>query len=188
MGRPKQVLSWGPGTIIAEVVRGLRACGLAEVVVVTGAAREEVESALRASAGEAPGEAARVRFVFNPDYATSEMARSLRAGLESLPENCLAALVSLGDQPQLEPDVVRAVVQRWRETQAPVVAPFFKGQRGHPLLFDRAAWPDLMALPPDANPRAFLQAAAHVERVEVETDSILRDIDTPEDYARERPA
>ncbi len=177
MGRVKQTLAWGESTLIGHVIAQLQASGLEEIVVVTGAAREEVEAALAS---------ARVRFVFNPDYATSEMARSLQIGLTALPANYSAALVALADQPHLEPDVVRAVVQRWRETLAPVVAPVYNDQRGHPMLFDQATWPAIQALPPTANPRQVVQSAVRIEKVEVDTASILQDIDTPEDYARER--
>ncbi len=179
MGRSKQILPWRDTTMIGAVVRRLQASGLSEIVVVTGAEKESVEAALRA---------APVRFAFNPDFESSEMARSLQVGLQTLPENCLAALVVLADQPQMEPETSRAVIQRWRETLAPVVAPIYQGQRGHPLLFDRSTWADLFRLPAEANPREFLRAAGRIERVEVTTDSILRDIDTPDDYARERRA
>lgn len=182
MGRSKQTLPWRDTTMIGAVVRRLQASGLSEIVVVTGAEKESVEAALKA---------APVRFAFNPDFESSEMARSLQVGLQTLPENCMSALVALADQPQMEPETARAVIQRWRETLAPVVAPIYEGQRGHPLLFDRSTWADLFRLPAEANPREFLRAAGRIERVEVATDSILRDIDTPDDYAREqrpRPA
>jgi molybdenum cofactor cytidylyltransferase len=189
MGRSKQTLPWGDTTMIGEVVRRLQASGLSEIVVVTGAERESVEAALaEGPRSEAQGEAASVRFAFNPDFETSEMARSLQVGLRGLSENCTAALVALGDQPQLEPETARAVIQRWRETLASVVAPIYQGQRGHPLLFDRSAWPGLFELPAAANPREFLRAAGRIELVETDADSILRDIDTPDDYERERRA
>lgn len=175
MGRIKQILPWGAETMIGTVAQNLRAAGLQEIVVVTGAARAEVEAALTGQP---------VRFAFNPDFAVSEMARSLQTGLWALPENCSAVIVALADQPQIEPEVLRALLQRWRETQAPVVAPAFHGQRGNPLLLDRALWPELLGLPADANPRAALRAADPIELVPVETDSILRDIDTPDDYQR----
>lgn len=183
MGQPKQLLPWAVGgTVIGAVVQRLQAAGLSEVVVVTGHFRQAVEAAVAAStqAGGRP-----VRSVFNPDFASSEMARSLAVGLESLPSHCLAALVVLGDQPQLSPAVVAQLLQRWRATQAPVVAPFFAGQRGHPLLFDRSVWDLVRALPAGANPRQMLQAAGPIERLEVGDDSVLRDLDTPEAYARE---
>jgi molybdenum cofactor cytidylyltransferase len=179
MGRSKQTLPWGDTTMIDEVVRRLQASGVSEIVVVTGAERESVEAALASTP---------IRFAFNPDFETSEMARSLQVGLRRLPENSLAALVALADQPRLDPDVAQTMIQRWRETQAPVVAPIYQGQRGHPLLFDSSTWPDLFALPAEANPRDFLRAAGRIELVEVTTDAILRDIDTLEDYERERRA
>jgi len=180
MERPKPTLEWSGGrTIIGQVVQQLRACDVNEIVVVTGSARAEVEAALAA-------DGASVHLVFNPDFEKAEMARSLQVGLQNVPAGCLAVLVALGDQPQIEPQVAQAVIQRWRETHAPVVAPVYRQQRGHPLLFDRSAWPGLQALPPEAQPRDFLEAAGRIESVEVDTDSILRDVDTPEDYDRER--
>ena len=107
----------------------------------------------------------------------------LQAGLAALPATEQAVLVALADQPHLEPAVVAQVVARWRATRAPVVAPFFNGQRGHPMLFDRAVFPLISALPPEANPRELLQQAGPPEPVPVETDTILRDLDTPEAYA-----
>jgi molybdenum cofactor cytidylyltransferase len=180
MGRPKPILPWGEGeTMIGEVVRRLQRTDLDEIVVVTGAAHDQVRAALAA---------ARVRLAFNPDFASSEMAQSLQVGLRLAPTRSMAVLVALGDQPQIEPEVVWALCQRWRETLAPVVVPVYRGQRGNPVLFDRSIWPRLFDLPASANPREVVRAAAHIEQVEVQTDSILSDVDTPEDYARERPA
>jgi molybdenum cofactor cytidylyltransferase len=184
MGQLKQTLPWGDGqTLLSSVVAGLRASAVSEVVVVTGQARAEVEACL-AEVGAGPGPA--LRFAFNSDFAATEMARSLQVGLAALPANCQAALVALADQPDLEPGVVAQVIQRWRQTRAAVVAPFYHGQRGHPLLFDRSLWPAIHALPPSANPRAVLPAAGTVEQVAVDSAAVLRDIDTPEDYARAR--
>jgi molybdenum cofactor cytidylyltransferase len=116
------------------------------------------------------------------------MARSLQAGLNSLAPQTQAVLVALADQPELEATVIERLLQRWRETGAPVVAPYYQGERGHPLLFDRALWPAIRALDGQANPRAVLPAAETIERVDVESSAILRDIDTPADYARARGA
>jgi molybdenum cofactor cytidylyltransferase len=187
MGQLKQVMPWGEGgTVIGEVVGRLgRVAALAEIVVVTGRDRETVQACVSQALAGAQRVAAPVRTVFNPKFAEAEMARSVEAGLNVLPDNVLAALVVLGDQPQLRPAVIEALIQRWRETQAPVVAPFYQGQRGNPVLLDRAVWPLVRALPDSANPRQIFQAAGRMERVEVEDDTILRDLDTPEDYARE---
>lgn len=180
MGPPKQLLPWGAGTMLGEVVTRLQASGVSQVVVVTGHERAAVEAA--AGAAARPG-GPPLTFAHNPDFAQSEMARSLQAGLAALPENCQALLVVLADQPNLEPAVVARLIERWRTTRAAVVAPFFGEQRGHPILFDRALWPNLRTLPPEANPRQLLPAAGPIERVAVETEAILLDLDTPEAYA-----
>ena len=188
MGQLKQVLPWGAGgTVIGEVIRRLRGvAALSEIVVVTGRDRERVEACVaQALLGADEADAPAVRTIFNSKFAVAEMARSVEAGLNALPENILAALVVLGDQPQLRSAVVGALLQRWRETQAPVVAPYYQDQRGNPVVLDRAVWPLVRALPDSANPRQIFQAAGRIERVEVADDTILRDLDTPEDYARE---
>jgi molybdenum cofactor cytidylyltransferase len=181
MGTPKQLLRWGHQTVIGAVVRALQASEVSAVVVVTGYERAAVEAAVAAAR---PPKGVPVACVFNPDFAQSEMARSLQVGLAGLPANCLAAVVALADQPELRPESVQSVLQRWRETQAPVVAPVYQGQRGHPILFDRLLWPEIMALPPEANPRRLLQVPGRLEQVLVEDESILFDLDTPDDYSR----
>ena len=186
MGQPKPVLPWGDGqTLLSTVVGQLRASPVAEIVVVTGLAREAVEASLKGLA-DAPGPP--LRWTHNPDFATTEMARSLQQGLRALSPGVQAVLVALADQPDLDRAVAAQIIQRWRETRAAVVAPFYQGQRGHPLLFDRALWPALHALPGTANPRAVLERAGQVERVEANSAGVVRDIDTPEDYAAHRPA
>jgi molybdenum cofactor cytidylyltransferase len=183
MGQAKQLLAWPRGgTVIGGVVQSLQASGVSEIVVVAGKDRGAVEAAVAAAAlpGGPP-----VRTVYNPDYAEAEMARSLSCGLEALPANCLAALVALGDQPQVRTETFDRVLARWRATQASVTASFFEGQRGNPLVFDRTMWALVQTLPASANPREAVQAAGEIERVDVDDDSILRDLDTPEAYERE---
>lgn len=177
-GLPKQLLPWGDTTVLGAVIRTLQSTALAEIVVVTGHAQAEVEAAVHAAAqGPVP-----VRCVFNPAYATGELAPSLQTGLRTLAPNCTAALAVLGDQPQLPAEVVEMLLARWRTTLAPVVAPFYNGQRANPVLFDRALWDALLALPPTANPRAVVQRVP-VAQVPLPDDRLLHDLDTPEQYA-----
>jgi CTP:molybdopterin cytidylyltransferase MocA len=61
-------------------------------------------------------------------------------------------------------------------------------RRGHPWLVARPLWADLLALQPPETTRAFLNShTAAIAYVDASNDSILRDLDTPEDYIRERP-
>lgn len=180
MGSPKMILPWGSTTVIGQVVEVLRQEGVEEIVVVTGGARQEVEQAL---AGKP------VRTVFNPRYPQDQMTFSLQSGLVELGEHVSAALIALGDQPQIEAPVVRAVLQAYLERGRPLVIPSYQMQRGHPWLIDRSLWGDILGLNPSLTLRDFLNL--HQEQIEylsVATDSVLRDLDTPLDYQRERPA
>ncbi len=178
MGQPKQLLPWGSSVIVRHVVDILAACGVAPIVAVTGAAHSAVEAALFGSAAQV---------TLNPDFVEGDMLSSLQTGLAVLNTTpAQAALVALGDQPQLQPAVVQAVLARWLAEAAPIVAPSYRQRRGHPILFARSLWPELL-LTTGHTPREFLQA--HHEQiafVAVDTDSVLRDVDTPEDYQRER--
>jgi molybdenum cofactor cytidylyltransferase len=61
-------------------------------------------------------------------------------------------------------------------------------RRGHPWLVARALWNEILALRPPESPRDFLNRhAADINYVEVETSSILADLDTPEDYQKTHP-
>ncbi len=94
-----------------------------------------------------------------------------------------AVLFLLADQPGVTPELLSALIQRHRETLAPVVAPRHAGQRGNPVLFDRATFPEFAALTGDIGARPIIQAHAdEIAWVDWPTPEILQDIDSAEDY------
>jgi molybdenum cofactor cytidylyltransferase len=115
------------------------------------------------------------------------MISSLLVGLDALGEDCDACLVVLGDQPGIEVSVIEGVLAAYFEGRGKIVAPRYRGQRGHPILFDRALWAALRALPEGGAPRDVLRAHPDdLYHLEVESDSVLLDVDTPADYRRAR--
>jgi molybdenum cofactor cytidylyltransferase len=83
---------------------------------------------------------------------------------------------------------MKEVLDAYARMLSPIVAPVYQGQRGHPVLFDRVLWDEILALPDGAAPRDVLRAhSQEIVQVAVETKTILQDIDTPQDYDRERP-
>lgn len=183
MGSPKMVLPWGETTVVGQVVCTLASAGVDEIVVVTGGARQLVEAALAKLDC-----AKQVRSVFNSQYAQGEMLSSVQAGLRSLDESVDAALITLGDQPKIQPVVVEGLLKAYAQG-AELVVPSFKMRRGHPWLVDRRLWHDLLALHGSQTLRDFLGPHANaITYLEVETDSVLMDLDTPEDYQRSLPS
>jgi len=173
MGRSKPLLPWDGRTVIETIVSRLVAARPAEIAVVTGFHGDQVARALR----NLP-----VQIVRNPDYEQGEMLSSLQTGLRALPDSMAACLVVMGDQPFIDGRVIGQVLTAYAEGQGTIVAPAYRGQRGHPVLFDRQFWPDLLALESGAPRDVIRRYPDRLATVEVDTDSIVRDIDTPEQY------
>ena len=173
---PKPLLSWGASTVIGTVVSTLLAAGVAEVIVVTGHQGEAIEAAL---AGYA------VRCVYNPAYAGGEMLSSIQAGLAAAHPASAGALLALADQPQMQLAVVQQVLRAFEASggQA-LVIPSHALRRGHPILLPRRLWDEVLALPAGETLRTAIQRhAAAIRYVEVDTPSVLADLDTPQQYA-----
>lgn len=192
MGQPKMLLPWGETTVLGQVIETVQHTGVAEILVITGGARKEVE---------AIAEKHKVRTVFNEGFANDEMLSSIQAGLRSISSLSLpgkgtggegriaeGALVVLGDQPQVQERSVRAVVSRFEETKANLVVPSYQMRRGHPWLVASPVWKEMLAMRSPESPRDFLNRhASEIEYVEIDDPSILADLDTPDDYLKSRP-
>ena len=184
MGQQKLLMSWGKVSVIQHVVSMFAEAGVDEIVVVTGSHRGEVEANLSQLKKDYP-----VRSLFNEDFATGDMLSSIQCGLRALtpkPED--AALIALGDQPQVREGSVRRVCEMFKETGSPLVVPSYNMRRGHPWLVERWLWGEILALRNPQTPRDFLNARAdQIKYVEVDDDGVLADLDTPEQYrAHER--
>lgn len=178
MGQSKVLLPWDGRPIIRAIADRLKRMHLDDIVVVTGYLAEQVEAALT----DEP-----VRIVHNDNYRDGEMLSSLQAGLRALGPEISACLIVLGDQPRLDNRIVADVFAAYAEGKGTIVAPSYQRQRGHPILVDRRYWPELLDLPRGSAPRDVINAHAETTcYVNVETDSVLRDIDTPADYREER--
>ncbi len=179
MGRPKMLLPWGHGTVLDQVIEALKSGGIEDVEVVTGGSRAEVEAICKRR---------QVRAVFNEAYARDEMLGSLQTGLRGLGLETEAGLVTLGDQPQIEAATVRAVTSEYGRSQAQLIVPSYQRRRGHPWLIARPLWAEVLEMKAPESPREFLNRhASEIRYVEVESPSILQDLDTPEDYRKSRP-
>jgi molybdenum cofactor cytidylyltransferase len=173
MGRFKLTLPWDGTTVIGRVVQILVEAGLEDIVVVTGHRAGDVTKALTGVA---------VREAYNPGYGTGEMLSSIRVGLAALRGEAMAALVCLGDQPQIEVATVRAVLATGREDGwRRLVVPSYGLRAGHPILLPRGIWPRVLAA--TGTLRDVLKAQhEEIRYVAVGTPTVLADLDTPQDY------
>jgi len=180
MGRPKAALPLGGagGTVLSRVVRTLLDAGLPLVAVVAGAHPEVVRAALGAPEP-------RVRVIDHAGWRDGQLS-SLLAGLADVDEGTLeGVLVTLVDVPLVRAETVRAVVDAWRATRAPIVRPADGDRHGHPVVFDRAVFDDLRAADPAIGAKAvFARHRLRIVNVPVDDPGAFEDLDTPEDYQR----
>ncbi|MFC0402000.1 nucleotidyltransferase family protein [Paraburkholderia rhizosphaerae] len=118
--------------------------------------------------------------VFSTD-AQRGMGASLAAGVEAS-DDAQSWIVALADMPRIAIETIEAIA-RMLDGGASIVAPVYRGQRGHPVGFGAAHRDALLALDGDTGARA-LFALPTVTRVEVDDAGILADIDTPEDLRK----
>jgi molybdenum cofactor cytidylyltransferase len=179
MGQPKMLLPWGNLTVIEHVIVTFLNAGIEDIVVVLGGAYERVEETIKPYP---------VRKIHNQDHIAGEMLSSLQCGLRQMPEQAQAALIGLGDQPQIQEGSIRLICEASREKRSWLIVPSFQMKRGHPWLVARSLWHEILALKPLETPRNFLnQHADLIHYVNVNTPTVLADLDTPEDYQNTRP-
>ncbi|MGW8316356.1 MAG: nucleotidyltransferase family protein [Bacteroidales bacterium] len=175
MGTQKLLLPYREDTIIGTVVNQVLASKVDHVMVVLGADHQEIKAAL---------EGRSVEFCHNREHARG-MLSSVMCGVRSLPEDANAALVFLGDQPEISPGVTNAVIEAYDEDIKGIVIPVHQHRRGHPLLVDLKYRKEIDRLDLEQGLRALMHLFPEdVLEVEVEEPGILVDIDTREDYSR----
>jgi molybdenum cofactor cytidylyltransferase len=165
-------------TFLTHIVKALREAGIDDVVIVVGHEKDAVLASFGASGLPA-------RFVENPDYERGQFS-SLLAGLRVVDRpGVVAAIVTLVDVPFVSAPTIRAVIDRYRRTHAPVVRPARAGRHGHPLLIDRALFDRLRQADGTDGAKPVVRAYATADgEVEVDDEGAFTDIDTPEEYAR----
>jgi len=179
MGRDKGLLPVpGGGTFLSRLAWSLLEGGCAEVLAVVGAAEPAFRSAVER-------ERLPVRLVRNPDPSRGQLS-SLHEALDDLAPRAPRAIVMAPvDLPLVASATVRAVIEAWSRSGAPVVRPSRGGRHGHPVLFDARVLAELRGADLSEGARAVVRAhAAEACDVEVDDQGAFEDIDTPEDYFR----
>ena len=171
MGAFKPLLPFGGSSVIGTVVSSFRQAGVDHISVVVGWEAGKLQPVLTQL---------QVTAVMNDHYEAG-MFSSVLAGLRSLPEHIEGIFLLPVDTPLVTPGSIKAMLRRFRQTNAAVVYPAFQGRRGHPPLISGRHRQDILA----AGPGTLKTALARLEpaiTVEVPDRGVLLDMDTPADY------
>ncbi len=172
MGRAKQLLPIGGHPAIVRCLVSIREGGVDDVVVVIRSGAADVLDAIRGFP---------VRLAVN-DLPGSDMAASVRAGLEAMNPGSTGILVCLSDYPLVKPSTLATMKREHGRNPDAIVIPTHRGRKGHPTLFPRAVLEEIATLP---TLRDIIQRHPdRLVRLEVDDEGILLDMDTPGDYQR----
>ena len=175
MGRPKALLPIDGQTFIERIVGALKRGGLERIVVVLGFDAEEMRKEI---------EHLPVEIVVNPAYQRGQLS-SLQSALRHLAgaTNCDGVMVHLVDHPYVDAKLIDLMLRRFSETKSLIVVPRHQGKRGHPVIFSRALFSELLNAPMAEGAKAVVNAHRD-ETLEIDTEDvgITLDIDTPELY------
>jgi molybdenum cofactor cytidylyltransferase len=186
MGLPKLLLPWGETTVLGNVIEILQRAEINDILIITGGGHQEIESISRKYGAQS---------IFNDDFARTEMLGSIQIGLRAIAARSAlsedrqqGALMCLGDQPQIQEETVRLVCRAFINNRSELVVPSYQMRRGHPWLVARPLWEVLLRMKSPQSPRDFLQThASEIEYVNVDSPTVIEDLDTPEDYMKFKP-
>jgi molybdenum cofactor cytidylyltransferase len=168
--------------MVRRVAETILAAPVTPVVAVLGHERDRVRAAFAGL---------KLRAVYNPDYAAG-ISASLKRGLAALPDDIDGVLVCLGDMPLVGPEEIERLIGAFNPTEGrAIIVPTGRGKRGNPVLWAKRFFPEMQDIAGDVGARHLIGAYPElVAEIEMASEGVLLDIDTPEALAAylSRPA
>src|SRR5262245_23006990 len=175
MGRPKALLPIDGETFIEKIVATLKNTTVGKIIVILGHNADEMKRRMAHLS---------VELLINPDYKLGQLS-SLQVAVRRLEKDpdCAGMLVHLVDHPYIDAKLTEAMIERFSTSGKLIVVPRHKGKRGHPVIFSRKLFGELLAAPMDQGAKAVVNAhRSDTLEIETENEGITVDVDTPELY------
>lgn len=173
-GETKQLLPWADTTLLGHAIQ--QATQVSEtVVVVLGAKSDMIEQRIPSQ----------VETIVNPDWEQG-MGRSISVGMEHILNLCKTMdglLIMLGDQPLLDADYLKELVNCFNNGDYTIVATSYGKRRGVPAIFSPLVVTELSGLNQDVGAKQIIEKYAdRAKGMDPEGKEI--DVDTMETYHR----
>ncbi len=170
-GANKLLMPWQGKKMIEVILEIVTAMGFEEVVLVYG---DEIV--------EKMAQKFQVKAIHNPsrDLGLSE---SVRYGINALSEEVEGIMFFLGDQPNLEKEILLELMAIFSEAPEKIIVPTCGGKPGNPVIFPQKYRKNLTELEGDQGGKQIIRGLKDgVVYHPVKAGDFCLDIDTPEDY------
>jgi molybdenum cofactor cytidylyltransferase len=176
MNSPKMLLTFGKETIIETVISNVSSSDVDRMVIVLGSWKEEILKVIKK---------ANLNICFNDNYKLG-MLSSIQCGLKFIPGAFRGVLICPGDQPMVDKRIINMVITAFKISGKGIVIPSFEKKRGHPVIIDSKYCDEILNFGhSDTLRRIIDDHPEDIEEVETISSSVLKDIDTPDDYLNE---
>jgi molybdenum cofactor cytidylyltransferase len=174
MGYPKPLLKIGEQLFVDRVIETMVG-RVGRLIVVLGAHRERIRPLIAGMP---------LVIAENADYRNGQLS-SLKAGLAHVRAEASAVMVHLADHPLVKPSTVATLKREYEQGGKPLVIARCNGRRGHPVIFRRDLFDELIAAPEELGARVVVNAdPQRVHYVDVDDNGVVLDLDTPDDLIR----
>lgn len=185
IGRLKQLLPWKDSTIIENIIKVLIETDLDKIFVVLGHEKEKIFEKIKKYESE------KLKIIFNENYKKG-MLTSIQEALKKIDEEYFGYIIFLGDQPFIKKETVNELIKRVLVKDYPIVVSCYKKERGHPTFISSEFKDKILSLDPEKDSlRDIIYDSRNKNLVldfETNDENVIKDIDTYEDYLREKEA
>lgn len=171
----KMLLSFAGSTVIENTVQKFLQSQVNQVAVVVGNEKEKIQQILSTYP---------VQIIENPRFGAG-MSTSVQEGVRVFKKDSSldGIMIIPGDMPLIKTETINRMVSCFKEEDAPIIIPVYQGNRGHPVLFAKSLFSQLLEVKGDVGARDVVKRNfAQCNFLEVDDQGILIDIDCEEEY------
>ncbi|HET9401445.1 MAG TPA: nucleotidyltransferase family protein [Candidatus Acidoferrales bacterium] len=178
MGSPKALLPYQDKTFVEHLLEVTRHPRVSVQRVVLGASAAAIRERLHLAEGSV---------VVNDQWELGQLS-SIQAGIRSLEDEPTdGAMICPVDHPLVSAPLVAMLIDEFDRTgaQRGIVLPVYRGKRGHPVIFARRFYDQLLAAPNDKGARAIVwQNPSEIREIETSEEGVVLNINDPDAYRK----
>jgi len=175
MGRPKALIQHEGAPALQLLLNRLEDPRIVTRRIVLGAHADEIRQRIKTDPGS---------FLLNPASQQGQLS-SVQVAVRSLEGNECGILVWPVDHFLVSHATIIRLLERFLDTQKLVVVPTFQGRRGHPVIFAKELYPELLTAPLSVGARAVVWAhAQEVMEVATEEEAVILNLNDAETLTR----
>src|SRR4051812_34986208 len=173
MGSPKALIQYQGRTFLERLLDVARHPKISPTIVVLGPHADPIRAQVSLDAAVV---------IVNQDWEKGQLS-SIQAAISHLivKNESDGFILYLVDHPFVTAQLVDKLIAEFYRSGKPIVAPVFNGKRGHPVIFARRLYEELLAGPLDKGARTVVWAHAdEVLEVPTEESGVLTNLNDPD--------